>query len=387
MKSIIGNAARKEQFFPRPDIRAKILNSLNANQNLLISSPRRVGKTSILLNLVDEPDENYYAVFVNTESCDTDEKYFEQILKAILDADNLEGFGKLSKDAHNTFKKWGEKIAGFTIAGIGLTLNKQEKISYYEQLNNFLGEVNLGGKKILLLIDEFPATLEHIINSKGNEQAAYFLNQNRALRQNPDFQHKISFVYTGSVGLLNVARKMKATDRVNDLDEIKIGPLKKSAAFTLASGLFMGRLGYEAPEGLVDYMLGKIDLFLPFYIQLIVKEVHELLEFEELQLSKKTTDIAFDNLIKNGNIHLQHYKDRLSKIFLTDRLLLVVQILNAVKKAPKGLHHDDILNLAIGLNLQGDLPEILDALEHDGYLVEKNGRYFFYSVILKHWWK
>jgi len=129
MKSIIGNAARKDQFFSRPDIRSKILESLSLNQNLLISSPRRVGKTSILLNLVDEPDENYYAVFVNTEACDSDEKFFEQILKSILDADNLEGFGKFSKEAWTTLKSWGERIAGIKLAGVGFTLNQQEKIS------------------------------------------------------------------------------------------------------------------------------------------------------------------------------------------------------------------------------------------------------------------
>lgn len=387
MKPIIGNAARKEQFFPRFDIRTKILDSLELNQNILISSPRRVGKTSILLNLVDEPHEKYYAVFVNTEACYSEEMFFEQILKSILDVDNLEGFGKFSKDARSIFKTWGEKIAGINLAGIGVTLSKQEKVSYYDQLNKFLKEINLGEKKILLLLDEFPVTLEHIITHESTDKAAFFLNQNRNLRQNIEFKQKISFVYTGSVGLLNVARKMKATDRVNDLDEIKVGPLKKSAAHELAAGLFLGRAGHNAPDEMVSYMLKKIDLFLPFYIQLIVKEVYELIDFEELELSQSTIDQAFSNLIKNGNIHLQHYKDRLTKIFADDKLLLVNDILTAVKKNESGLSYDEIFNLAVGRHLQDDLTEILDTLLHDGYLIEKDERYFFYSIILKNWWK
>jgi len=180
---------------------------------------------------------------------------------------------------------------------------------------------------------------------------------------------------------------MKATDRVNDLEEIKIGPLKRSAARLFAADLFKGRLSYEAPEEMINYMLGKIDLLLPFYIQLIVKEVYELLDFDELELSEKTIDIAFNNLIKNGNIHLQHYKDRLAKIFVPEKLLLVNDILNAVKKNDKGLTHDEILNLTIARNLREDLSEIIDTLLHDGYLIEKTDRYFFYSIILKHWWK
>lgn len=387
MKPIIGNAARGEQFFPRLDIRTKILDSIGLNQNILISSPRRVGKTSILLDLVDNPNDRYYAVFVNTEACYSEEMFYEQILKSILDVDNLEGFGKFNKDARSIFKSWGEKIAGINLAGIGVTLTKQEKVSYYDQLNKFLKEINLGEKKILLLLDEFPVTLEHIVTAEGTDKAAFFLNQNRNLRQNIDFKQKISFVYTGSVGLLNVARKMKATDRVNDLDEIKVGPLKKTAAHELTAALFTSRMGYKAPVEMITYMLKKVDLFLPFYIQLIVKEVYELIDFEEVELNESTIDSAFTNLIKNGNIHLQHYKDRLTKIFTDDKLLLVNDILSAVKKNDEGLSYDEIFNLAVGKQLQDDLTEILDTLLHDGYLIEKNDAYFFYSIILKNWWK
>ena len=387
MKPIIGNAARKEQFYPRPDIRRRILDSLNSNQNILISSPRRVGKTSILLNLVDEPDDRYYAVFVNTEACDSEEKFFEKILKAILDIDNLEGFGKFGKASWTIFKNWGERIAGINLAGVGMTLNKQEKVSYYDQLNQFLKEVNLGGKKILLLIDEFPVTLEHILTAEGAEEASFFLNQNRSLRQNQEFRDKISFIYTGSVGLLNVARKMKATDRVNDLDEIKVGAFKKKSAIEFATHLYRGKSGYNAPAEMIGYMLNKIDLLLPFYIQLIIKEVYELVDYDELPLSEDTIDLAFDNLVKNGNIHLQHYKDRLSKIFNANELLLVNKILTSIKKNENGLTYNEILNLAIAKNLQAELTDLIETMLHDGYLVEKAGRYFFYSIILKHWWK
>lgn len=388
MKPIIGNAARKEQFFPRPDVRAKIFDAIDSNENLLISSPRRVGKTSILLNLIDEPDENYYAVFVNTESCISAERFFEQILKAILDTDNLEGFGKFSKDVRATFKKWGEKIAGINLGGIvEVNLNPGEKPTYYDQLQKFLKEVNLNGKKILLLLDEFPVTLEHIVKNAGVEMATFFLNQNRELRQNPEFQPKIRFVYTGSVGLLNVARKMHATDRVNDLNEIKVGPLKKADARRLAAALFESRFGKEAPPETIEYMLRKIDLLLPFYIQLIVKELYELVDSEEIGVSEEAVDAAFHNLIRNGNIHLQHYKSRLGKIFSAEEQAVVNAILVAIKKNEAGLSHDEILNLAVGKNLQDELGEILETLLHDGYLLEKDNRYYFYSIILKHWWK
>lgn len=387
MKPIIGNAARKEQFFPRPAIRAKILEAIGNNQNLLISSPRRVGKTSILLNLIDEPDENYYAVFVNTEACNSSGMFFENILSAILDSDRVEGFGKFSKDVKGVFRTWAEKVASISIAGVGVTLNASAKSTYFDQLQLFLKDIKLSGKKIVLLIDEFPVTVEHILREEGEEKARYFLNQNRELRQNVAFKDKIQFVYTGSVGLLNVARKLQATDRVNDLEEITVGPLKRNDAQQMAAALFTTRFGYDAPPETINYLLDKIGLLLPFYIQLIVREVYDKVEMEEVELTETTMDAAFTNLIRNGNIHLQHYKDRLGKIFTPEEQTLVHTLLGHIQKSRKKVKYSDLLNLAVAVNLQDRLSDILETLMHDGYLIQKDDVYEFYSIILKHWWK
>jgi Cdc6-like AAA superfamily ATPase len=162
-RSIIGNAARKDQFFPRPKIRKAILDALELNQNILISSPRRVGKTSVILNLVDAPDEHFYAVYLNTEGIDNSEKFFQQILARIFDLDNLDQFGKFTKEAVSFFKSWGERIAAIKIAGAGIDLTQAEKSSHFDQLKEFLDEAELGDKQIVLLLDEFPVTLENIL--------------------------------------------------------------------------------------------------------------------------------------------------------------------------------------------------------------------------------
>ena len=50
MKTIIGQAARGEDFFPRYKITEEIWNKLEAGSNLLFVAPRRVGKSSILFD-------------------------------------------------------------------------------------------------------------------------------------------------------------------------------------------------------------------------------------------------------------------------------------------------------------------------------------------------
>jgi len=382
-KPIIGNAARKDQFFPRPKIRKAILEALALNQNILISSPRRVGKSSVLLNLVDEPDERYYAVYINTEGIDNGERFFQQVLAEIFNLDKLDEFGKFSKEAKLLFKIWGEKIASFKIAGTGLDLRQAEKISYFGQLKQFLDEVKIADKQIVLLLDEFPVTLENILKKDGKNAAAFFLNQNRELRQNPNYQHKIRFIYTGSIGLLNVAKRLEATDRVNDLAEVKVGPLKEAEAKHLVQLIYNFRLKREPKVEETESILKIIGILFPYYLQLLVKEIAELEE------EGNTTDVvekAFNNLVENGNSHLQHYKGRLSKIFEESEKQFVLKLLLKIKET-SGLHRNEILNLAEGDGLRDGLEDILDTLFHDGYLAENQGRITFYSIILENWWK
>lgn len=382
-RSIIGNAARKDQFFPRPKIRKAILDALELNQNILISSPRRVGKTSVILNLVDAPDERFYAVYLNTEGIDNSEKFFQQILTRIFDLDNLDQFGKFTKEAVSFFKSWGERIAAIKIAGAGIDLTQAEKSSHFDQLKEFLDEAELGDKQIVLLLDEFPVTLENILKKEGKDAAAFFLNQNRELRQTPSFQHKIRFVYTGSVGLLNVAKRLDGTDRVNDLMEVKVGPLNAEEAKTFIALLFRFKLKRPPSEEEVQSILEVIGVYFPYYFQLLVKELADL---EDEGRHEDLVNEAFRNLVANGNIHLQHYKSRLRKIFDAKQQGFVTRLLLRIKTAG-GIQRHEILNLAEGEGLRDELDDILDTLFHDGYLAEVHGKISFYSIILENWWK
>ena len=382
-RPILGNAARKDQFFPRPKIRKDILEALELNQNLLISSPRRVGKTSVLLNLIDEPDDRFYTVYINTESIDNSDKFFQCILSEVFNLDHLDQFEKFGKETRQLFKMWGERIASIKIAGNGIDLRPGEKDSSFDQLKQFLAEVNLEGKQIVLLLDEFPVTLENIFKKEGKEAAAFFLNQNRELRQNPAYQQKIRFVYTGSIGLINVAKRLDATDRVNDLTEIKVGPLKTDEARIFIELLYGYWLKRNPEPGEVDQIMQAIGIYFPYYFQLLVKEMADL--DGDGQMDHLVPN-AFQQLIANGNIHLQHYKSRLAKIFDTAEQRFASSLLLQIK-ASGGMQRNEILNLAEGAGLREQWEDIIDTLFHDGYLMEREGRVVFYSVILQNWWK
>ncbi len=385
MKTITGSPARKGQFFKRPDIRKKILKAIGANENLLISAPRRVGKSSILLDLVDAPDENYYAVFADTEAITSAEDFFKVILQAILDADKIESFGFFNHDIKDKLKKWTSRVASITIGRLGVEITKQDKKAYYEEFIEFLTDIKLDGKKILLLIDEFPITVEKIQDAHGTAQAVHFLSQNRALRQNPAFQEKIQFVYTGSIGLFTAVKRIQATDKINDLREIKIPALTREEAIELLTNLMKEECHQEPSKEIADYILTKLDWWIPFYFQLIVRELSDFLHNNTI--TKETVNAAFEKVIENGNIYFEHFKDRLQKVFKSlDALKFVDEFLLTVK-LNADINYPKAMNLAEKHNVRTELDNILEVLKHDGYIVELNNHYTFYSPILKRWWK
>jgi len=55
----------------------------------------------------------------------------------------------------------------------------------------------------VLMVDEFPQTIENIVRNSNEQAAIQFLQSNREIRQNPALSQHLQFIYTGSIGLEN----------------------------------------------------------------------------------------------------------------------------------------------------------------------------------------
>lgn len=388
MKLSIGKTATGENFFLRNDIVYEIYEALEEGQNLLLSAPRRVGKTSIIHYIKDNPIDEYYCVYVDTEDVSDSQTFFKVLLKAIFDIENKNRFLK-------TIEKAGKKIKGFLssidnveVGGVKIDFNEKadEKPDYYEKFKDFLEKVDLDNRKILLMIDEFPVTIEHIRDEQGEQAARNFLKQNRAIRQNDKYNQKIKFIYTGSIGLLSVVKKLNATADVNDIQTYKLRPLSLKDAVELAKTL-LKNYQIEASEEVLTYLLKeKIEWLIPFHIQLAIKEIRDLHRVEAREVNKVFIDKAFNELILNGSIYLEHYRGRLSQVFNRNELTLVHDLLKKLTDY-QSVTELELYDLAVKHRLEESFKNILLTLEYDGYIAEANEKEWrFYSPILKKWW-
>jgi uncharacterized protein len=389
MKLSIGKTATGEDFFLRNDIVAEIYEALNEGNHLLLSAPRRVGKTSIIHYIKDNPTEEYYCVYVDTEDVTDSQTFFKVLLKAIFDIENKSRYQKSIEKAGKTIKGFFDKIDTVDIGGffsIDFNGKDNENINYYEKFKDFLEKVDLDNRKILLMVDEFPVTIEHIKDEQGEQAARNFLKQNRAIRQNDKYNQKIKFIYTGSIGLLSVVKKLNATADVNDILSYKLRPLTLTESLNLCQTLLKS-YQIEADEKVLKYLLQeKIEWLIPFHIQLSIKEIRDLYRLEAQKVNKAFIDKAFNELILNGDIYLDHYRGRLSKVFNRDELTLVHEILKKLTEN-QSINETELYDLAVKNQLENSFKNILMTLEYDGYIVESTDKKWrFYSPILKKWW-
>jgi len=390
MKNIVGTPARGDNFFPREKEVARIINRIKAGNNLQIAAPRRVGKTSILFYLQDNNIEGYTYVYVDTESISTEHDFYKKLLKEILRNDIIAKSNLLQKLVKAGTGLLG-KIKSIKILETGIDFkDDSSEVNYLEELTNFLSGFELEGEtKLILLLDEFPQTILNIIRANnGDSQAAIqFLQSNRELRQNPDINEKVQFIYTGSIGLNHTVATINASAFVNDLNAIEVEPLNPEEATQFINQLLEEK-GVSISLEAINHLLQKIEWYIPFHIQLAVQEIIDL-TISAKQANAAVVDQAFTNIIASrNNSHFEHYHSRLRAQFKGEEFKYAEKLLSELATTGT-LSKATLYDMAIPYQLDDNYRHIIGILESDGYINNNSSpsTYRFNSSIVRMWWQ
>jgi hypothetical protein len=390
MKKALGNPARGEAFYPRNVIIEDILSVLHADTNLQMVAPRRVGKSSIMNFLLDnQPDDAFVFLLIDSEGIDNANQYFKLIYKEIWRNDKLAGLAKAAFKSMKTATKLLEKIKKLDIkifegsGSVEFHENLDDDHDYFEELQQLLRILPLKNIKIVMMVDEFPITIENILKKNNQDTAKQFLENNRRLRQDSELGQKMLFIYTGSIGLNNTVAKLEASITIGDLYSIEIPPLTDSEATDFIMQLLIPTV---ISDQNMRHLLARIQSHIPYYIQIVVEELRKLLRVNP-DLNQNLIDTAIDKAVAQMSPVFKHWKERLNKTFDKNELKLALTILNTIA-IQNEIDYATIQNMATGLKIK-DLKQILGVLQHDGYLNNPTSaeKYHFLSPILKIWWQ
>jgi len=382
MKNCVGQVVRGDDFWDRVHELASIWDAVLNGSHVLLVAPRRVGKTSIMRHMQDNPKEGYLVVYIDTESADSENEFWHKLLNALMEEEFISRVKKYTQ-------KFGHILEEINIKNIstkGVTFGDDTTVDYATAFEKLIKGLDYK-IKLIIMIDEFAQTVENIIKYEDEKSAESFLRTHRALRQNITLSKQVSFVYAGSIGLESVVSKMGATKLINDLNSIKVKPLadKDVMAFTK---LLASSVGIDIREEIIIELLDEIEWFIPFYIQLLIQELKTLSrEHSTCTIESEMIREAMHMAISHQNLFAS-WRSKLKDGFKKKGYLYAKEILNKISEEGT-LSSLKIQNIASKHKLDEDYSkEIIHSLEYDGYINNNDDVkvYRFNSPILKQWW-
>jgi len=376
---VTGPVATGHNFYKRNDIVEQIWSKLKTGSVLLVA-PRRVGKTSIMQYMAQNPIENYKLIFSNIQGVNSANEFFERIYTLLLDC--LSRMGKA--------KKWFEIFKNTTtitkISLDGIEFGNKPA-NFLKATNTLLVEINKIREieNIILLLDELPEVLFRI-NKTNKEDAISILKYLRQWRQQPEMNKKMKFVLAGSVGIHYVVNIIeKRNSDFNDLTVIDCKPLSDKEAHKYVDWATEGATVTYSAE-LKQYLLDKIQYFAPFFINLLLREINEQAKKTNNQeITKQSIDIAFDTVVK-GSDYFKDWRKRLQDYMPSVDFNFVNEIL--IHTSHKGrITLQEIYDKAVNHNKTADYMDFINDLKKDGYIAEVEDEYRFISPFLNTFWK
>ena len=392
------NWVNGDRFFDRETDLQLLRERMKNGTHTLLTAQRRMGKTSLVRELLRQLDEEgeVATVFVDVEA-------------AMDAADAVAEMGAQSQPLQSVRSR----IASWMSSNLRGVRDNVEELGVSELRVRLRAGLDAGNwqrtgdqvfeslasneRPVVLAIDELPILVNRLL--KGNE---YRITPERLtatdsfmgwLRKNcQTHQDKVCLIISGSVGLEPVLSQANLSAHANVYSPFDLKPWTHDIAMECLAALARG-YGVSLPEEARDEMCRRLRCCVPHHVQRFFNHLYEHLlrdERREATLADVALVYQDDLLGARGQADLLHYEDRLQMVLgdygcATARSLLTEAALN------DGLLEYSVVegNQEFSESASEDYPvdSVLHLLEHDGYLERRQEGYGFVSGLLEDWWR
>ena len=392
MRNITGSPVERSDFFDRPRDLARLRRELSNGANLLLTAPRRVGKTSLVLRLCEQEREaGRSAVFINVEGCHDELAFAERLV------DGLNGSGlhpQMLGRVSLAFRKARQAFSGMKVgaAGVDMEMGSAEDPDHStlgRALESIFRKIESSEKPVLLAIDEMPELLLALgRQDHGADRVSRLLHWLRALRQT--YRRHVRWIFLGSIGLDSFVDDRNLRKTINDLTGLNLDALSAEEADQFLTELGKGN-GLPLSAAQRAYIIGRVGWPLPHHLQMVF---HALIDSGAKQADNAAVESAFAHLLLPNNLsQFDTWRQRLDEQFGQSDASAAKDILRHLCQHPDGRSRAHILNALMSTRQSADptavedqLARLLLMLQRDGYLLESAGSYAFRSFLLREYW-
>ncbi len=356
-----GNARDPKKFVGRVAVSDRARQQLLAGANLLLTDPRRMGKTYWLHAFADR-ETAFRPYFIDYEGVGTSERFL------VVTAEGLLKNPDLPTRAREVLKTVFDHVD--TVGLAGLTLKTyHRKTPPLPLLTDILAALDQGDDSAipLILMDEVPMAVDNIASNEGPQAAKELLQTLRGLRQQDKYA-RVRWIVTGSVGFHHVLEQAGTTSGdINDLETLHLGPMPDDEARELAQALLRG-IG-QMPSDPVVAELVKVAGGVPDIMHLVASS----LDRTGGTLGPQEVREAFEDIIDDPDDfrHLKHFEERV-RLYYGQKARLAAQVLSATATAAPRAWVP--LAEAVKDDASEELDEVVGLLCSDHYLERRGSR-------------
>lgn len=395
MKKTVGNWVDGERFFDRDDDLLFLKESVQDGTNVLLTGQRRMGKTSLVRELLRDlrANDDTSTLFVDLEDA----------------RDPADAIVKIVSEARNSASLWEEVtqwlggsltqlVAEASYAEFKVALRAQIHTGNWKDKGDAVFETiaGKGDDQVVIAIDELSLLINHVlkgddyqISGEGAEEAREFMAW---LRRNSQMHRdRITMVVLGSVGLPPILKQAGLSATMNTFSNYELRPWDQQTASDCLAELAT-TYGLDLSVEVRRTMCQRLRACIPHHVQQYFDAVQRRLRLAgRTRALLQDVDEAYGNdmLGTRGRIDRDHYEDRLKLILGLKAYPLALEILARTARAgvwtanDQRAYEDELQTLGEGGATTMSL--VLDVLEHDGYLASHEDGYRFESGLLEDW--
>ena len=389
MRNVIGKPVVGDDLYGREYELSRIWELIEQGEHILMLAPRRVGKTSLMLELHRAPRDDWDVLYVDVEKGDSSADCVASII-ATLAADprfrsRIEAilFSTVVKD-----------ILSRVSIGVDIDVLRVELKNAMgrdwdlaaDRLQARLAGLPDAGHKLLIVIDELPILVSRMLRAGGQRDAELLLSRFRHWRQSPELRDRVQTLFGGSIGLEGVLRRAGISGSINDLAPFHLDSWDRSTAADFLVELGRNR-NFELDSRAIFQILNLLQDPVPFHVQLFFFAVRDVCKRDPSRVSPELIDRCFAERLAgaSGTAHLDHYVTRLEVALGEREYELVHQVLSQACRGRDGTTIEGFTDL-----IQQDertFRAVLRDLEADGYLIREADQLAFRSNLLREWWR
>ncbi len=389
MKASTGRWVSGDDFFDRVH-ELRILETLVQERNhVLLTGQRRMGKTSIVRELGRRLEaDGWIFLFADVEGATSAEDAITEIARA---AHTVRSIASRFADAMKRFIS--ENFEEITAVEFGVKiragLNEGNWRHHGEQMFNVCADQD---RPVLLVIDELPIFLKRMIQQDDSaHRVDQFLSWLRGVLQILGNGAPVLIV-SGSIGLEPLVRRIGIPDRINHFYPYRLGPWDLETSVKCFNRLAES-YAFTVEAGVVEAVYNALGIGIPHHVQSFFARLRDFATMHGRDHVKlNDVDHVYRNelLGPSGQSDLVHYETRLKEGLEDESYPIAMEILAeaAVQEVftSNARHSLGRMYSRLVDDAPSRIADILEVLEHDGYLKLVNEGHRFESRLLKDWW-